>query len=42
MPGCSSETAATWGLTSPVLVREGPIVRDTESAVTDELSIKNP
>jgi hypothetical protein len=42
MPGCSSDKAATWRLTSTVLIREAPFVRDTESVVTDELSIKKP
>jgi hypothetical protein len=42
MPGCSSDKAARWRLTSTVSVREAPIVRDTESMVTHELSLKNP
>jgi hypothetical protein len=42
MPGCSSNKGARWCLTSTVLVREAPIVRDTERVVTHELSIKKP
>jgi hypothetical protein len=42
MPGSSSDKAAKQCLTSTVLGREAPIVRDTEKVVTDEFSIKNP
>jgi len=39
MPGCSADNTATCCQTSTAWAREGPIVRDTERVVTDELSI---